>query len=476
MSMFKGDDSNALQEYLSKLVQIRNTEPSAYVTDYPRPITKQYDAEDLDEVSRADKSYIDKLFKTELVETREEDIELLRADPTNPLHSAKNFKELNLNDDVLKGIYEMRFRKPSGIQEKALPYLLSPNPVNIIAQSQSGTGKTATFLLTMINKVDPSIHFCQAICLSPTRELASQIATVGSQMAKYVNGITFGLAIKESDSLSLDRHGFVTNQIVVATPGTLYRMFKESGTREMINPDQVKVFVFDEADVLLDQDGFYDISMRIKQKLNSQCQILLFSATFDDDLSEFSREIVHNPMVIRVKRNQLTLDNIKQYYRPLPDLASKYRFLIEIYKNFTVGQAIVFCSTRNEAHWLQDQLEADGHSVGVLTAALDVPSRENIINRFRDSFERVLIATNVMNNHCSGLDIPQVNLIVNWNMPRDRRFRADCETYLHRIGRSGRFGKKGLAINFVTPEEKSILTEIENHFGMYPTLTHTNAL
>ncbi|THD27501.1 ATP-dependent RNA helicase dbp-5 [Fasciola hepatica] len=417
--------------------------------------------------TKAEFSYLNKLLNSKLVETHELDVEILRADPEHPLHSAKTFQEMGLNESLLRGVASMGYYKPSMIQEKALPSLIGSNPQNMIAQSQSGTGKTATFLLAMLSRLNAERQYAQCLCMAPTRELALQIASVGRQMAKYMNGVTFGTAVR-GDQAAVDADGFVLNQVIVGTPGTVAQWVRCTGPVRL-DASRLITFVLDEADLMMEEEGFLNITMRIKNKLSPACQILLFSATYDEQVMEFARDYVPNPIEIRVKRTQLPLKNIKQYYLLFNDWVEKYQALTDIYGGFSVGQAIIFCDTRKEASWLEGRMTLDGHRVVILSGDLDVSEREKVIGDFRNADCRVLITTNI----CSrGLDIPQVNLIINWNMPVTRDGSADWETYLHRIGRSGRFGKEGVAVNFVTHDEQYLLQELEQQFQIQiPLLT-----
>ncbi|KAM7539672.1 hypothetical protein Aperf_G00000022999 [Anoplocephala perfoliata] len=436
------------------------------------------------EVSNAEKSYINKLLNTKLVETQVCDIEMLREDPSNPLHSAKTFQDLKLDPRLLKGIAALGFNKPSAIQEKALPYLIGKNPSNMIAQSQSGTGKTACFLLAMLSRVDINLKRCQCLCMAPTRELAIQIASVGREMSRFMPNISIGMAIREEipaasgdgfvqeqprELAAVDEQGYVTSQIVIGTPGTMNLWMRGTGAYRL-DRESLRMFVLDEADIMMEESGFLHTSRRIVQKLPETCQLLLFSATYDEEVIEFARTIIPNPVEFRVRRNQLTLANIKQVYIYANTTEERYNRLTEIYGFFHVGQAIIFCATRREASWLQRLLTRDGHKVALLSGELDVRQREAVIEEFRKANSRVLITTNL----CSrGLDVPQVNLVINWRLPLDRQGKVDCETYLHRIGRSGRFGKGGLAINFAGPDDEGLLRQIENHFDIsIPLLTN----
>ncbi|KAF7256994.1 hypothetical protein EG68_06083 [Paragonimus skrjabini miyazakii] len=412
-------------------------------------------------------SHFKEILKSKLTEVDDLDIEILRSDPENPLHSVRTFQEMKLKEPLLRGVSAMGLYKPSTIQEKALSSLIGSSPQNMIAQSQSGTGKTATFLLAMLSRVRPEDTFCQCLCMAPTRELAQQIVSVGRRMAAFMENVIFGLAVRDEQApVGPDR--YVTAQIVVGTPGTVMNWVRGTGP-VCLDPSKLTVFVLDEADVMIEQEGFLNISQRIKSKLSPSCQILLFSATYGDSVMEFARELVPNPIEIRVKRTQLPLKNIKQYYVLFSDWMEKYEALKDIYGDFDVGQAIIFCATRKEATWLEGRLTLDGHKVIVLSGDLEMWRRQEVIEQFRQANFRILITTNV----CSrGLDIPQVNLVINWNMPVTRSGAADCETYLHRIGRSGRFGKEGLAVNFLTSEEKHIIEQLEQHFQIsIPPLT-----
>ncbi|KAG5451843.1 ATP-dependent RNA helicase ddx25 [Clonorchis sinensis] len=416
---------------------------------------------------RADLTPLKDIVKSKLVETDEIDIEVLRSDPNNPLHSAKSFQEMNLKGPLLRGISAMGFYKPSAIQEKALTSIIGANPQNMIAQSQSGTGKTATFLMAMLSRVNPQHSYCQCLCMAPTRELALQIVAVGRRMATFMEGVSFGVAVRETQ-VSVGADGYVTNQIIVGTPGTVVQWARCTGSVRF-DPFQLRVFVLDEADLMMEEEGFLNISQRIKRKLSPSCQILLFSATYGDDIVEFAREFVPNPIEIRVKRTELSLKNIKQYYLLFDDWTVKYQALTEIHGDFDIGEAIIFCATRQEASWLHGRMNMDGHRVVILSGDLELFERQQVLEQFRSAAYRVLITTNL----CSrGLDIPQVNLVINWNMPVTRSGSADCETYLHRIGRSGRFGKEGMAVNFITTEEKHLIDELEAHFQIkIPLLT-----
>jgi ATP-dependent RNA helicase DDX19/DBP5 len=370
-----------------------------------------------------------------------------QQDPNSPLYSAKTFEELGLHEDLLKGIYDMGFSRPSKIQERALPLLLRNPPSNMIGQSQSGTGKTAAFVLTMLSRVDFSINKPQALCLAPSRELARQIMSVVVSMGKFTP-VQTEYAIKESVPRSATS---VTAHIIVGTPGTMTDLIK----RKVIDVSSVKVFVLDEADNMLDQDGLGDQTLRVKNTLPrppENPQIILFSATFPDHVRKFADKFAPNANKIELKQEELSVDGIRQCYMDCKNAEHKYEVLVQLYSLLTVGQSIIFCQHRSTADRISQRMTAEGHKVASLHGAKDAAERDQIIDSFREGKEKVLITTNVI---ARGIDILQVNMVVNYDLPlmneRDRNAdeRPDVETYLHRIGRTGRFGRKGISINFV---------------------------
>lgn len=365
-----------------------------------------------------------------------------QADPNSPLYSIKEFKELGLHDDLLKGIFQMGFVTPSKIQERALPLLLSNPPTNMIGQSQSGTGKTAAFVLTMLSRVDFTLKETQAVCLAPSRELARQIMSVVNAMGKYTQ-VQTEYAIKDAIDKGVKR---INAHVVVGTPGTMTDLIR----RKVLNFAHVKVFVLDEADNMLDQDGLGDQTLRVKNMLpKNQAQIILFSATFSDTVRTFANRFAPNANRIELQKNEVALKTIKQFYMDCRDEEHKYEVLVSLYTLLTIGQSIIFCQHRRTADRISERMSLEGHKVGSLHGAKNAEERDKIIDGFREGKEKVLLTTNVI---ARGIDIPQVNMVVNYDLPlieRKNVFVPDIETYIHRIGRTGRFGKKGISINFV---------------------------
>lgn len=422
------------------------------------------DDEETDVANPAETSLLQKIIRNGLVDSKK-DIEVQRKDPNSPLFSVKTFEALHLKPNLLKGVYAMGFNAPSKIQETALPTLLADPPQNMIAQSQSGTGKTAAFVLAMLSRVDTSKAYPQVLCMSPTYELAIQTGEVAAKMARFCPEIKLKYAVRGEE---LPRNTKITDHIIIGTPG---KMLDWGLKFKMYDLSKIRVFVLDEADVMIDRQGHQDQCIRIHKCLPPTCQMMFFSATYDGAIMEFAEIIVPNPLIIRLLREEESLDNIKQYYVKCRGQDEKYRSICNIYGVVTIGQAIIFCHTRKTAGWLSEKMSKDGHSVAVLSGDLTVEQRISVLDRFRAGLEKVLITTNVLSR---GIDVEQVTLVVNFDMPIDTEQNADCETYLHRIGRTGRFGKSGIAINLIdSPQSMQICKNIEEHFGKKISLLDT---
>ncbi|XP_010223797.1 PREDICTED: ATP-dependent RNA helicase DDX25-like [Tinamus guttatus] len=349
----------------------------------------------------------------------------------------------------------MGFNRPSKIQETALPMMLAHPPQNLIAQSQSGTGKTAAFVLAMLSRVNAARCYPQCLCLAPTFELALQIGRVVERMGQFCADVKVTFAVQGNRLAPGTRP---KEQIVIGTPGTVLDWcFK----RRLLDLKKISVFVLDEADIMIDTQGFSSQSIRIQRVLPRECQLLLFSATFKKAVWQFATQLVANPIVIKLRQEELTLGAVRQYYFVCESRLDKYRALCNIYGSITIGQAIIFCQPRKLAEWLSLAMTDDGHRVAMLTAELTVEQRADVIQRFRDGKEKVLVTTNVC---ARGIDVKQVTIVVNFNLPGTWSKEPDFETYLHRIGRAGRFGKKGIAFNMVERRNLHLVRLIEEHF------------
>ncbi|KAI4229272.1 MAG: hypothetical protein L6R36_001020 [Xanthoria steineri] len=387
-----------------------------------------------------------------------------QADPNNPLYSLKRFEDLGVDANILKGIYEMRFTKPSKIQEKALPLLLADPPTNMIGQSQSGTGKTAAFVLNILIRLDLSTPEArqrpQAMVLAPSRELARQIHGVIQIMGRYVEG----LQIASSIPADRDNRGkFLDGQVVVGTPGTTMDLIK----KRLINPTGIKVLVLDEADNMLDQQGLGDQCLRVKKMLPPAVQVVLFSATFPDYVVQYAERFAPNSNQITLRHEELTVEGIKQLYLDCPSENAKYDSLVKLYGLMTIGSSIIFVKTRATAREIERRMNEENHQCACLTGEFEGTQRDIIIDSFRRGVAKVLITTNVLSR---GIDVQSVSLVINYDLPDQAPHahdRADTQTYLHRIGRTGRFGRIGVSISLISGQrDVMIMNEIENYFGI----------
>ncbi|KAL3925852.1 MAG: hypothetical protein SGILL_000134 [Bacillariaceae sp.] len=387
-------------------------------------------------------------------------LKVIQSDAASHLTGAKTFQELDLPKYLLDAIFAMGFDRPSAIQEEALPRILADPPRNLIGQAQSGSGKTAAFTLGMLYRLnidDPPST--QALCVTPTRELAIQIFQKAVKpMAANMTGLKIQLAIAGTTierGTSLDAH------LVIGTPGKVVDWLK----RRIIKPNTIKVFVLDEADNMVGESGHRANSLLIKKAMPRDCQTLLFSATFPDDVVRFADKMVHKPDKILIESEEsLVLDVIKQLWIDTRAYqGGKLDFLSDIYSLLTIGQSIVFVGTKKNADMVHRALSEGGYTCSVLHSGLQPDERDTTMQAFRNGESNVLITTNVL---ARGVDVDNVCMVINYDIPLDKDGQPDFETYLHRIGRTGRFGKKGTAISLIDdPSSIQALAAIEQHFA-----------
>lgn len=357
------------------------------------------------------------------------------------------FDAMDLPEELLRGIYAYGFEKPSAIQQRAVrPTILGRD---LIAQAQSGTGKTATFAVGTLAKLDPSINQCQSLILAPTRELAQQIQKVVIALGDYMNikvhACVGGTAVRDDiRTLSSGVH------IVVGTPGRVGDMIN----RRALRLDNIQQFFLDEADEMLSR-GFRDEIYNIFKYLPETVQVCLFSATMPLEVMEVTKRFMRDPVRILVKRDELTLEGIKQFYIAVDREDWKLDTLCDLYETLTITQAIIYCNTRRKVDWLQEHMVKRDFTVSCMHGDMDQRERDIIMREFRSGSSRVLITTDLL---ARGIDVQQVSLVINFDLPTNR------ENYIHRIGRSGRFGRKGVAINFLTEGDIRYLRDIEQFY------------
>ncbi|PTB65302.1 eukaryotic initiation factor 4A-6 [Trichoderma citrinoviride] len=348
-----------------------------------------------------------------------------------------SFDDMNLKSELLRGVYAYGFERPSAIQQRAIMPVIKGH--DVIAQAQSGTGKTATFSISVLQKIDPAVKQCQALILAPTRELAQQIQKVVVAIGDFMNvechACIGGTSVREDMKALQDGP-----QVVVGTPGRVHDMIQ----RRFLKTDAMKMFVLDEADEMLSR-GFTDQIYDIFQLLPQSTQVVLLSATMPQDV-----------LRILVKKDELTLEGIKQFYIAVEKEEWKLDTLSDLYETVTITQAVIFCNTRRKVDWLTDKLTARDFTVSAMHGDMDQAQRDLIMKEFRSGSSRVLIATDLL---ARGIDVQQVSLVINYDLPANR------ENYIHRIGRGGRFGRKGVAINFVTADDVRMMREIEQFYS-----------
>jgi len=359
----------------------------------------------------------------------------------------ETFDGMTLPEELLRGIYAYGFEKPSAIQQRAIkPTMLGRD---LIAQAQSGTGKTATFAIGTLSTLDNKVRECQSLILAPTRELAQQIQKVvvalGDYMDVIVHACVGGTAVR--DDIRTLQDGV---HIVVGTPGRVFDMIN----RRALRLDSIRQFFLDEADEMLSR-GFKDQIYDIFKFLPESVQVCLFSATMPFDVLEVTQRFMREPVRILVKKDELTLEGIKQFYIAVEREEWKLETLCDLYETLTITQAIIYCNTRRKVDWLQEEMQKRDFTVSCMHGDMDQRERDIIMREFRSGSSRVLITTDLL---ARGIDVQQVSLVINFDLPTNR------ENYIHRIGRSGRFGRKGVAINFLTEGDVRYLRDIEQFY------------
>jgi translation initiation factor 4A len=358
--------------------------------------------------------------------------------------------ELDIEPKILRGIFAYGFEKPSPIQQRAIKPIVEGR--DVIAQAQSGTGKTATFTIGSLQRINTRESKTQVLILSPTRELSTQTSRVISSIGTFMEGLKIqtvfgGAAVEEGSSFSNKN----VPHVICGCPGRVYDMMR----RDRIGSKNIKLVILDEADEML-SSGFKEQVYNIFQFLNQDVQVCLFSATMPDGINNIIDKIMRNPVRISVKREQLTLEGISQYFIAVDDDRQKYTTLKSIFSHITLSHTIIYCNSIKRVQDLYEAMCEDGFPVCRIHSNMDKSERDKAFIDFRNGHSRVLISSNVT---ARGIDIQQVSVVVNFDLPK-------CvHTYLHRIGRSGRWGRKGVGINFITRRDVIQIRKIEEHYS-----------
>lgn len=358
-----------------------------------------------------------------------------------------NFDDFDLNESLLRGIYAYGYEKPSPIQSKCIKPIIDGK--DIIAQSQSGSGKTATFLIGNLNRINIKINKPQILILAPNRELATQIYNVMNALNIHlkasstllIGGTSIDLDIKELDS---------GKQIIIGTPGRIFDMIK----RYVLQTNNIISFILDEADEMLSR-GFKDQIYNIFEYIPKQSQVCLFSATMPEQALEITKTFMKDPFKILVESQNVSLLGIDQYYFGIQQESWKIATIFDLYEKLSLTQSIIFANSKRKVDFIKQQLDTEGYDSMSLHAEMSQKERDDIMTNFRQGKIRILITTDII---ARGIDIQQVSVVINYDIPKYR------EVYIHRIGRSGRYGRKGIAINFVTEEEYRVLKDIGDFY------------
>ena len=388
----------------------------------------------------------DQFFNDNLFENKEPEPEtIVKEEEVSPVES---FDELGLKETLLRGLYGYGFEKPSSIQKRAVPMVLTGG--DVIAQSQSGTGKTGAFSISALQLVDESVKSTQVLIISPTHELSRQTLSVIDNISSYMKVTTCsvigGTNVGECKSNLQKRP-----HVIVGTPGRILDMmgkgYLESGS--------LKLMIFDEADEIL-SSGFKDTIYNIVKLTPKNMQICLFSATMPSDVVELTDRFMNKPKRLLMKNDVLTLEGIKQYFVNTKDNNWKYDVLIDIYETISISQCIIYCNSKKRVNELGNALVTNEFPVLMIHGEMPSGERKDIMDRFKRGEARILITTDLL---ARGIDVQQLSLVINFDLPNEN------ETYIHRIGRSGRYGRKGIAINFMTDRDTYRLREIETFYN-----------
>ena len=362
----------------------------------------------------------------------------------------ETFEEMDLPRNLLKGIYGYGWEKPSAIQKRGICAIKEKK--DVIIQGESGTGKTGTFAIPILSMIKTDKKYTQALIISPTRELATQITKVFNELGQYVEFSIMTIVGGDFVNKMINDLEKNTPQIIVGTVGRINDLLE----KRKININNLAVICLDEADELL-SEGFrfkiYDIFKRLKDNV----QAVIVSATLNHQDLEIINKFTRDPIKILLKKEQITLEGISQYFVDVG--ADKYKLacLYDLYKNINISQAIIYVNKVDKSEWLTEEMTKEGYTVSCINGVQTQEHRNTIINQFRSGKTRVLIATDLL---ARGIDVQHVNLVINYDIPNQK----NIANYIHRIGRSGRYGRKGAAINLITKRNYKALEEIEGYY------------
>lgn len=385
-----------------------------------------------------------------------------------------------VNENLLRGIYSHGFEHPSIIQARAIRPVLSGQ--DVIAQAQSGMGKTGAFCIGTLGRINSAINSTQAVVLAHTRELATQIETVFRKIC--INTpiritICIGGIAPRDNVASLTGNGSGQRpHIVIGTPGRMIDMLTRIDTHSgipIMDLRAIKMLVIDEADAMLgtttdaarstrgrnnyqhqtENQGFVEEINKIVALIPEAAQICLFSATMNSEFFTVVDQFLRNPIKVVIKQEELTLDGITQYCVDVGEQQYKFETMCDLYKLCNINQSIIYCNSKRGVDHLSSELQKNGFTVSSMHSSMDHQQREMTMADFHNGKSRVLVSTDLL---ARGIDVQQVSVVINYDLP------DKVESYIHRIGRSGRYGRKGVAINFMTDHDENKIEQIQQYY------------
>ena len=357
------------------------------------------------------------------------------------------FDSLGIKDEILRGVYAYGFEQPSAIQVKAIPPIIEGS--DIVGQAQSGTGKTGAFSIGSLCRIDDTKEQTQLLVLAPTRELANQVHQVIKEITTYTK-ITCCQCVGGSN-VSMCAEDLRKNpHVVIGTPGRVIDMLRKNH----LVTDQLKTVVMDEADEMLSQ-GFLEAVQTILQQVPKTSQICLFSATLPEEILVLTKNFMNEPVNVLVKHEELTLEGIQQFFVNVQHSDWKYDVIVDLYDTINVNQCIIYINSKQRIVDIYRKLCENNFPVEYITGDRLGTERKAIMEDFRSGKIRILLSTDLL---ARGIDIQQLSLVINYDLPREK------ETYIHRIGRSGRYGRKGVAINLIGDRDVEYLKHIESYY------------
>lgn len=356
------------------------------------------------------------------------------------------FDELQLDERILRAVADMGFEEASPIQTQAIPVQMEGR--DIIGQAQTGTGKTAAFGIPLLQKIDPKVKKLQAVALCPTRELAIQVADEVRRLAKYMHGVKVVPIYGGQDIVKQIRSLKDGTQIIIGTPGRVMDHMR----RKTVKYDFVHTVVMDEADEMLNM-GFLEDMETILSQLPEERQTVMFSATMPPAISDIARKFQKDPVQVKVVKKELTVPKVTQYYYEVKP-KSKVEVMCRLLDMYAPKLSVVFCNTKKQVDELVQSLQGRGYFAEGLHGDLKQIQRDRVMNSFRNGKTEILVATDVA---ARGIDVDDVEAVFNYDLPQDDEY------YVHRIGRTGRAGREGIAFSFVVGKEVYKLRDIQRY-------------